>query len=293
MVACCLHREQSPNDRGSARQHSRQKRCPSIVRCTGRTRPQEAQETDLAFRSQREQCRPPLGVLWGILTERPPDSHVGSTTRSAPSSTSARARSWTVTGTFACRPSRTPGCLISASSRSRCVRGTGATECTISARRSGKISGTRGRTRSITSVTLGCCGGLATVATSYADGGWLRGQDGDHRSTRASLPRPRPPGSMPLGERLSRDRRVSTPAHRTTPPARRDAPAEAVASPADTPAPWTGRSRVPRAVASAWRSGRSRAKPSLCGDSIRCRAQRSSASPSMRAFSASASTRFL
>ncbi len=91
MVACCLHREQSPNDRGSARQHSRQKRCPSIVRCTGRTRPQEAQETDLAFRSQREQCRPPLGVLWGILTERPQDSHVGSTTRSAPSSTSVTA----------------------------------------------------------------------------------------------------------------------------------------------------------------------------------------------------------
>ena len=200
MVACCLHREQSPNDRGSARQHSRQKRCPSIVRCTGRTRPQEAQETDLAFRSQREQCRPPLGVLWGILTERPQDSHVGSTTRSAPSSTSARARSWTVTGTFACRPSRTPGCLISASSRSRCVRGTGATVCTISVSRSGEISGTRGRTRATTSATRGSCGGLATAATSYAADGSPREQDGDHRSPPVSPPHPPPPGSRPPGE---------------------------------------------------------------------------------------------
>jgi len=63
-----------------------------MVRCTGRTRPQDAQETDRAFRSHREQCRPPPGVLWGILTARPQDSHVGNTTRLAPSLTSAWAR---------------------------------------------------------------------------------------------------------------------------------------------------------------------------------------------------------
>lgn len=155
MVACCPHREQWPNDRGSARQHSRQCRFPSMVRCTGLTRPQVEQATDLAFRSQREQCRPPFGVLCGIRTARPHDSHVGNSTRLAPSATSAWASSWTVTGTFRCWPSNTPGCFNNASSRSRWVRGTGATLCTISANRSGEISGTSGRTSTTISATLG------------------------------------------------------------------------------------------------------------------------------------------
>lgn len=170
-----------------------------MVRCTGLTRPQVAQATDLAFRSQREQCLPPFGVLCGIRTARPHDSHVGSTTRLAPSATSAWARSWTVTGTFRCRPSNTPGCFSNASSRSRCVRGTGATECTISASCSGEISGMRGRTRATISATLGSCGGFAATATSCAAGGWRPGPAGDRRWIRASLPRPRRPGSRPPG----------------------------------------------------------------------------------------------
>lgn len=114
---------------------------PPMDRWIGRFCPQREHAVARWFRSQREQCRPPPGALWGIfLIWRPHPSQTGSTTRGAPASTSRWQSSCTVTGTSARAPSSRRGRCSKASCRSRRVRRIGATSNTIRAIDAGGMS---------------------------------------------------------------------------------------------------------------------------------------------------------